>query len=582
MRAAVRAARESSAVRARPLAAACFVALAGLAAGPAAAQWSLVDRTAEAGLDFVHFNGMSGALYFVEMVGAGAALLDYDGDGDLDLYAVQGAMLGDHPIAAAVFPPRHPLPLTDRLYRNDLYAAPDGRPRLVFADVTERAGIDATGYGQGVTAADFDNDGLPDVYVTNFGPNQLLRNAGDGTFRTADTARGGVTDWSVSAASVDFDRDGWLDLYVTNYVDYRLATHKQCRSEVGTEDYCGPLAYPPAADALYRNRGDGTFEDVSAASGVGAVAGSTLGVVSGDFDADGWPDFYAANDQVPNFLWLNQRDGTFRDEAILAGAAVNAAGQPEASMGVVAADLDGSGGEDLLVTHLTKETNTLYLGDGSGFFSDATQRSGLGRPSFRYTGFGVAALDFDNDGQLDLAVANGAVRRIEEQVRAGDPHPLAEPNLLFRNVGAGSFEDVSAGAGAAFSDLEVSRGIAAGDVDNDGDPDFVITNNAGPARLVVDETVSGNHWLGVRALRGGGRSDALGALVRVETARGASAHRVRTDGSYVSARDPRVQAGLGAEGPLALRLTWPSGARATYRSPPVDRYLTLWRQAEGR
>jgi hypothetical protein len=557
-----------------------LAALASLT--PAGAQWALVDRTTEAGLDFSHFNGMSGELYFVEMVGAGVALLDYDGDGDLDLYAVQGGMLGDHPMEAAIFPPRYPLPLTDRLFRNDSHVRPDGTRRLVFKDVTERARLAVTGYGQGVTVADFDNDGWPDIYVTNFGENELLLNARDGTFAASAEARGGATDWSVSAASADFDRDGWLDLYVTNYVDFRLATHKRCKSEVGTEDYCGPLAYPPLPDVLYRNRGDGTLVDVSTASGVGAAAGATLGVVAGDFNADGWPDFYAANDQSPNFLWLNQHDGTFRDEATLGGAAINAAGQPEASMGVVAADFDGNGGEDLLVTHLAKETNTLYLSEGGGLFSDMTQRTGLGRPSFPYTGFGVTAIDVDNDGAIDVAVANGAVRRIEEQLRSQAPHPLAEPNLLFRNLGAGRFEDATAFAGPAFSALEVSRGLAAGDIDNDGDADVVLTNNAGPARLVVNETVSDNGWLGVRALTGAAGRDALGTELGVERASGGRmTFRVRTDGSYVSARDPRVQIGLGDESLLALRVTWPSAARTVYESPPRNRYLTL-RQAEAR
>jgi enediyne biosynthesis protein E4 len=566
-------------VRGATLAVACLAALVNAAA--LAPPWSLVDRTAEAGLDFTHFNGMSGELYFVEMVGAGAALLDYDGDGDLDLYAVQGSMLGEAPVAAAVFPPRHPLPLTDRLYRNDLQAGPDDRPRIVFHDVTERAGLVPTSYGQGVTVGDFDNDGLPDLYLAAFGENRLLHNTGDGRFETRQEAVGAAIDWSVSAAAVDFDRDGWLDLYVTNYVDFRLATHKQCKSEVGTADYCGPLAYPASPDALYHNRGDGTFEDVSGPSGVGAVAGSTLGVVSGDFDADGWPDFYAANDQMANFLWLNQRDGTFRDAATLAGVAVNAAGQPEASMGVVADDLDGSGSEDLFVTHLTKETNTLYLDDGGGFFVDATQRSGLGRPSFPHTGFGVAAVDIDLDGDLDLAVADGAVRRIEEQVRAGSLHPLAEPNLLFRNVGGGRFENASEAGGPAFTTAETSRGVAAGDLDDDGDADLVLTGNAEAARLVMNETVSGHRWLALRVLTADGR-DALGAEAVVRTARGATRHRVHTDGSYASARDPRVQVGLGDAAPLAVSLVWPTGERMRLEAPPTDRYLTLRQTGGGR
>jgi len=539
------------------------------------AEIHLVERAAEVGLDFVHFNGMSGALYFVEMVGSGAALVDYDGDGDLDLYAVQGAWLGESSLETAVFPPSHPLPLTDRLYRNDLHLGEDGRPRLVFADVTERAAVEASGYGQGVTAGDFDNDGWPDLYLANFGRNELLHNEGDGTFSRRDVAPGADSDWSVSAAAVDYDADGWLDLYVANYVDYRLATHKQCRSDVGTKDYCGPLAYPPREDLLYRNRGDGSFEDVSTASGIAIRPGSTLGVVSGDFNRDGLLDLYAANDQMANFLWMNQGDGTFVDEAVLAGAAVNAAGQPEASMGVVAGDFDGDGSEDLVVTHLMRETNTLYLNDGGGFFFDATQGSGLDRSSFRVTGFGIAAADFDLDGWADLFVANGEVRRIEEQVRQAEPHPLRQPNLLLRNDG-GTFSEV--GYEAPEAAPEVSRGVAVGDLDNDGDPDLVMTNNAGPIRLFLNEGEASDEWVGVRALSG--VRDALGATVTVEMGSGRRVDRVRTDGSYVSARDPRVVLAVGEETVDRMRLDWPGGGVSIWRSPSAGSYRVVSRPGD--
>jgi hypothetical protein len=530
------------------------------------------DATGPSKLSFEHFNGMSGALYFPEMMGGGVALLDYDGDGDLDVYLVQGQMLGDKPVSEATFAPRYPLPLTDRLYRNDLE---DGV--LSFTDVTRDSGLRAEGYGMGVAAADYDNDGDVDVYVTNYGSNQLWRNVGDGKFEEV-TDQAGVDDagWSVSAAWVDYDRDGWLDLYVGNYVDYSFTNSKPCRSSTSARDYCSPLVYEPQVDSLFRNRGDGSFEDVSESSGIRKAYGGALGVVAADFDGDRWPDIYVANDGVANQLWINGAGGTFSDEAVMAGVAVNMDGSPEASMGVDAADFDGDGDEDLFMTHLSRETNTLFINDGKGWFEDRTVAMGLANPSFAYTGFGTAWFDYDNDGWLDLLVANGAVTRIEDQLMAKEPYPLRQPNQLFRNRGDGRYREVTAEAGPAFALSLVSRGAAFGDLDMDGDSDVVIANNAGPAQLLLNMTGDSSNWVGLRLLTADGVRDAYGARVVLEGDRPLW-RRSRADGSYASSNDPRVLFGLGevTTDKVSVRVIWPDGREERFPDLAVGRYHAL-------
>lgn len=538
------------------------------------------DQATASGIDFVHFNGMSGEFYLPEITGAGAALFDYDGDGDLDAYMVQGAMLGGKELADATFPLRHPAPPSDRLYRNDTTLGPDGRPVIRFVDVTDDAGLEgvASGYGMAAAAGDYDGDGWVDLYLANTGPNQLLHNQGDGTF-TDVTTTAGVDDprWSVSSSFVDFDRDGHLDLYVTAYVDFSMAVHIICKSPTGAPDYCGPLVYEPIPDRLFRNLGDGTFQDVSSKSGIGNVRGSGLGVVAADFDGDGWTDVYVANDGMENHLWKNLGDGTFLDDATLAGCAVNFEGKAEASMGLLAEDVDGDGDEDLFMTHLDDQTNTLYVNDGDGLFQDRTVQSGLGPPSMGATTFGAGFLDFDNDGELDLLLGNGAVVLIEDLVKEGDPYPLDQPNQLLRNQGSLRFEDMTGQAGSSFQVAEVTRGIAFGDVDHDGDTDALLNNNAGPARLLINAVGQDNRWIGVRALRNG--RDAFGTRVRVETpGQPARWRRVHTDGSYASASDPRVLVGLGREGRQEeIAIHWPDGAVRRLLGLPADTYLTIYR-----
>lgn len=545
----------------------------------AVAQVPIFEEAAiDTGLEFTHFNGMSGELYFVEMAGSGVALLDFDNDGDLDVYLVQGHMLGpnktlaDYPLQSP-----HAPPFRDRLFRNELVET----GKLRFTDVTEASGMDARGYGMGVATGDIDNDGCVDLYVTNWGSNQLWRNRCDGTFEDITRAAGVNDDrWSIAASFADYDADGWLDLYVGNYVNFTLGNHKPCALPTGAQDYCGPLAYPAEPGRLFHNREDRTFQDVSASSGIAGRPGTALGAAAADYDGDGDVDLYVANDQMVNFLWLNHGDGRFEEGAALAGVAVNAAGLPEASMGVAAQDYDDDGDPDLFLTHLNGETNTLYVNDGGGVFADRTLASGLGPASFPLTTFGTAWIDYDNDGRLDLLVASGEVKIIEEQRRAGDPHPLKQINQLFHNIG-GRFEDVTARAGDAFDLVEVSRGAAFGDIDNDGDVDAVVTNNGGPTRLMLNRMGDRSKWLGLRLLDPRWKRDALGAVASLELVDGRTlARRAQTDGSYASASDPRVLFGLGEDGaPKTVRVRWPDGMVETFGPLASDRYHVLRRGA---
>ncbi len=548
--------------------------------GPAPGAW-FTDGAAAAGLDFAHFNGMSGEYYSAEIMGPGGALLDFDNDGDLDVYLVQGQMLGPgKTLADALFAPPAGSGSTpgDRLYRNDLQVHANGTRTLRFTDVTARSGLGIRAYGMGVATGDVDNDGWVDIYRTGLGANHLFRNNGDGTFADV-TERAGANDprWSVSASFVDYDRDGWLDLYVGNYVDPRLEDRIECFNRTGEKDYCGPKRYVPVPDRLLRNRGDGTFADATADALQGGEYGPALGVVAADLDGDGWQDLYVANDGEPNQLWLNQRDGTFLNGAWLAGVAVNRDGNAEGSMGVDAGDFDADGDDDLFMTHIATETNTLYVNDGSGLFDDRTARVGLGPPSLPYTGFGTAWFDVDNDGWLDLLIANGEIRTREALVRVADPFPLHQRNQLFRNLGNGRFEEVGADAGSTFRVSEVSRGAVFGDVDNDGDSDVLLTNNNGPVRLLINQVGQRNRWVGLRLLGEDGRRDMLGARVAVFRDGGPALwRRAHTDGSYVSANDPRVLVGLGRAATIDLvRVVWPGGSVEEWADVDTNRWTTL-------
>ncbi len=541
------------------------IVVAGIAAPLSAQEAPLfTDITESAGIQFVHDPGTEGKFALPEIMGSGAAFFDFDSDGDLDVYLVQGG-----PLPGSKKKERQP----DRLYRQDR----GGK----FADVTRNSGLGNTGYGSGVAVGDIDNDGLVDLYVGNHGPDVLYHNQGGGVFADI-TTRAGIAEkeWSASAVFCDYDLDGYLDLYVTHYV--KGDPNKSCVRKDGAPDYCSPQSYSYDSDVLYRNDGDGTFTDVSRESGIGSVRAPGLGVLCADFTADGLLDFYVANDGEANLLWENQGNGKFLDQAILMGAAFDSFGRAEAGMGVAAGDIEGDGDLDIFVTNLQNQTNTLYINDGKLGFEDASSARGVAAPSLKYTGFGTAFFDFDHDGDLDIIGVNGRVAwgpplpgaKISEYW-----NPFAEPNFLLENDGNGHFRDITARSGSFGKEIEVSRGLALGDVDSDGDLDVLVTNTAGPARLYRNDAPKKGRWLLVRALDG--KRDAHGAVVTV-TAGGKTYLRVADPAySYLSSNDPRAHFGIPQASRVdAILVRWPGGGEERFPGGPLDRVVVV-RNGEG-
>lgn len=538
--------------------------LCGALAGGSEASGGVrfVDATVEAGLDFTHLSGMTGELWTLEIIGAGVGILDYDGDGRMDVWLVQGGPLVERTSAE--------LP-SDRLFRNV-----GGPGELAFVDVTETAGIAAARYGMGIATADVDNDGDTDVFLANYGPNELWLNLGDGRFRNA-TAGSGIDGerWSISASFADVDGDGLLDLYVANYLDFAIATAKPCRA-AGQPSYCPPSRFPGVGDRLYRNLGGGRFRDVTTAAGVATARTAGMGVVADDFDGDAHVDFYVVNDGSANLLWLNDGAGRFKETALTAGAAVNGAGAAEAGMGVAAADFDADGDTDIFVAHDTGETNTLYLSDGRGTFEDRTDIAGLAAGSLAFTGFGTGWQDFDADGDLDLFAANGTVRFVPGQLAASTGPPLRQRNQLWLNDG-GLYR--RANGGPAFALEYASRGAAFGDLDNDGDIDIVVSNNHARARLYRNDTPRSS-WLGV--IVDARTSVLVGTRVSIDQP-GTGSRRVHTDGSYASAHDARIVFGLGTSaGPRHVTVRWPDGDEQHFGPLAVNRYHTLCKAQRNR
>lgn len=508
------------------------------------------------GFEFTHHNGAAGNFLMTEIMGAGVALFDFDNDGDLDIFCVQS--LGE-----------------SKLFRNELI--PEGVLR--FRDVTAESGIAFDGYGMGAATGDFNNDGLIDLLVTGYGRRALFRNEGAGKFVEVPFPQpAGV--WSTSASFFDYDRDGLLDVVILSYVNFTEAGNKTCYAPTGERDYCTPKAYTPVMARLYHNDGGGRFSDVTEKAGLDLALGPGLGVAAADLNDDSWPDLFVANDTAQNHIWINQRDGTFAERGLEAGAAFSEDGLPKAGMGVAVGDTDGDGQEDLLVVNLMREGATLFRktgvnARGAPIYEDATRRSLLYVPTLPYTGFGAGWLDFDSDGDLDLFIANGAVT-LREELR-GQPAPFRERNLLLRNSGRGVFDDVTAQAGDVLQLVEVTRGAAFGDLDNDGDVDIVITNNAGPARIL--ENVSPpRSWVGVE-LTGSGRSNRDGIGARITLVRrdgGTQTKRVHTDSSYCSASDKRVYFGLGETGqPERLDILWPDGVRQQVQPVEAGRVIRV-------
>ena len=504
------------------------------------------EVAAKAHFDFLHFSGHKKRFYMPEMETGGVGLLDYDADGLLDIYCVNGGALDP----AATNRPGN------RLYRN--------LGNWKFGDVTERAGVGGHGeYGMGCACGDYNGDGWIDIYVTNLGRNTLYRNNGDGTFTdVTEQARVEGNSWSTSAAFFDYVGDGSLDLIVVNYLKWSKETELDCFSRGGLADYCSPLNYhAPAMATLYHNRGNGTFENVTLSAGLDKAYGNGLGVVCADFNNDGRIDIYVANDGMPNQLWINQGTGEFKDEAMIRGCAVNSMGVPRAGMGVAAVDIWQRGQLDLFITHLVGEGNGLFT-NTNGYFVDLLSPKGPGARSLPFTGFGVGFADFNNDGELDLYVANGRVKYGARDLAPNDPY--AEPNSLLCGLGRGQFEEILPQGGVADPLIACSRGLAIGDLDNDGGEDIVIINRDGPAHLLRNTVGSDGHWIMFTVLDRHHRHS-INAVVRIEADGRTYWRYVIPNQSYCSSNDPRVHCGLGnAQTVDRVTVRWPDGVEESF------------------
>ncbi len=511
------------------------------AATPPPSAW-LIDEAAQRGVDFTLDSGADGDWALPEMVSGGLAIFDMDGDDDLDLYFVQTGSVRD--------PERRP---GNQLFEN----TGEG----LFRDVTTGSGADDRGLGMGVATGDYDNDGLVDLYVTNVGPNVLLRNMGGGRFEPA-TASAGVGDdgFGAGAAFLDFDLDGDLDLFVANYVRWSLDVERPCFDELGEREYCGPQVYEaPAENRLYRNLGDGRFEDATEEVGLAGAEGTSLGLVVSDLTGDGWPDVFVANDAMADRLWVGSAEGRFVDECPLRGCSVDLSGVLKAGMGVDARDLDGDGDRDVLVGNLRGQSDSLFLNQNEEYFTDGTASYGLSASSRLATRFGLGLVDFDNDGRLDLLEVNGAIARVEP----GGGY--AEENFLFQQTSRSVFERITDGIHGAV-EPRTSRGAAFGDLDRDGRIDAVVVNRDAPAELLMNRRLSEGATLFVKVLNRFG-SPALGARVEAVIGGSVVTREVRSSFGYLSASDPATHYAFPpGSRPASVRIYWPGGSETTART----------------
>ena len=522
------------------------------------------DVTAALGLKFRHLASHTSKKYLIETMGSGVALFDYDNDGRLDIFTVNGAPLSD-PTPVGTIPQK-----TDSKYWNRLYhQKQDGR----FEDVTEKSGLQGAGYGMGVAVGDYDNDGFEDLYVTAYGGNKLYHNNGDGTFADV-TEKAGVagTGWSTSAAWVDLDNDGLLDLIVLRYLQWDFDDVWCGERKEGYRAYCHPDSFKAIAPLIYHNEGNGHFSEVGKKMGL-AKSAKGLGIAIADYDRDGRIDIFFANDSTAEFLYRNKGDGTFEEVALLSGVAVDGEGHEYAGMGVDFADYNNDGFADLVVTDLASQIYALYRNNGDGSFTYDSSASGLGRMSMTHSGWGIRFLDYDNDGWKDLLIAQG---HDLDTIELTFPNlHYREPMLLARNNGH-SFVDVSADAGAVFKQAWVARGMAIGDIDNDGRLDAVVSTNDGPLYVLHNDTASENHWLTLKLVGHKSNRDAIGAEVKVVTPSGSQFATVTTASSYLSSSDKRVHFGLGASASAqTVEIRWPSGIRQTLKDIHANQILQV-------
>lgn len=525
------------------------------------------DVTAKSGVQFRHAASKTSQKYLPESMGAGVAMLDYNNDGLLDLFFVNGAALRD-PMPPGSKPVKSDARYWNRLFRNN----GDG----TFSDVTAAAGLRGEGYGMGVAVGDFNNDGLPDLYVTSLGHNNLYRNNGDGTF-TDVTERAGVggAGWPVGACFVDYDRDGYLDLIVTRYLDWDFSRNPYCgERRAGYRSYCHPDQFKPAAHLVYHNNGDGTFTDVSQKSGLAAVPAKGLGIAINDYDRDGWPDIAIANDSFPEQLFRNNRDGAFTEVATELGLGYDEDGKSFAGMGIDFADYDNDGWPDVFINALANQRYALYRNQKGRAFDYVSNQTGIARISASHSGWGAKFIDYDNDGWKDLFVVQSHVMDNIELTQA--PIRYREPLLLMRNRN-GAFEDVSRQSGEAFQIPLAARGAAFGDLNNDGFVDVAVNCNDGPAVVLMNRGGNGNHWLMVNTVGTRSNRDGIGAWIKLVLDSGAERHAfVSTAGSYASASDKRVHFGLGRDSTVRLlEIAWPSGAVQRLPNVRVDQVLTV-------
>jgi hypothetical protein len=519
------------------------------------------DVRKAAGITFFQDSTQTDEKYYLETMGTGVGWIDYDQDGLMDLYFVQSA-------ATDIYKPPHPL--RSALYHNN----GDG----TFTDVTEKAGVGGEGhYGQGVAVGDFDNDGWPDLYVTGYGRAILYHNNHDGTF-TNVTAKAGVADeggWSTSAGWFDYDKDGWLDLVVTNYIDWSPKNNLWCGERgPGYRSYCNPGNYKGQRTKLYHNNHDGTFTDVSVKSGVGLPESKGMGLVLADFDNDGWPDIAIANDTWPNFLFLNNHDGTFKDVSLISGLAASEDGKYEAGMGIDAADVNGDGLLDVYITHLDLELNRLYLNNGDTTFTDDTYASGIGAKARLLSGVAAKFLDYDNDGWVDILQLNGAM--LDNVTLYHSEVSYKEPLVMFRNLGLGHFELTSSQLGPDFLRPVAGRGLATADFDNDGDMDIAVNNRGDYPELLRNDGGNVNHWLEVLLMGTKSNRDGTGAQLKLTSEGFAQVKQAEGGTSYMSASDPRIHFGLGKRAKIeSLVITWPSGQVEKLANLPIDTLIAV-------